>query len=188
VLEQLADPQENALLLKTKINGKELIVGAIYGPNDNNCPPFFDFIRHSLNRWQGVSCILGGAWNATPSYAPVDINPDVFFMQNIPSRVRSEQVESLCVDFELSDPFRMLQPDLKEFTYHPSGQLRKNRSRIDFFLVSSDLYEGIESCLVAQSKKPIFLNMIKRRGKGRACVYDSTVNHPLANDVMRCAC
>jgi hypothetical protein len=104
-------------------------------------------------------------------------------------------VEALCTDHDLSDPFRTLNPDLKEFTYYPSGLLRKNRSRIDFFLVSADLYDCIDSCIVAQSfcsrtfdHKPIFLNMKRRRGKGRACVYDSTVNHPLATDVIRCAC
>jgi len=30
--------------------------------------------------------------------------------------------------------------------------------------------------------------MKKRKGKGRTCVYDGTVNHPLANDVIKCAC
>jgi hypothetical protein len=90
----------------------------------------------------------------------------------------------------------VLNPDLKEFTYYPSEQLRKNRSCIAFFLVSSALYAFIESSIVAQSfcsktfdHKPIFLNMKKRRGIfGRACIYDSTVNHPLATDVIRCAC
>jgi hypothetical protein len=27
--------------------------------------------------------------------------------------------------------------------------------------------------------------MRKKRGKGRICIYDSTINHPLANDVVR---
>ena len=36
ILEQASDPQENAILLKVRINGREAIIGAIYGPNDNN--------------------------------------------------------------------------------------------------------------------------------------------------------
>ncbi len=159
------------------------------------CEDFFEFLRGNLTRWAGIPCIVGGDWNATPSYALVDINPDVIFMRNIPSRIRLEHVETLCADCDLSDPLRTLNPDLKEFSYNPSGQLRKNRSRIDFFLVSSDLYEFIESCNIAQSfchkafdHKPIFLTMKKRKGKGRTCIYDSTINHPLANNVMKCAC
>jgi exonuclease III len=152
ILERAADPQENALLLKLKIKGKELIVGSVYGPNDNDFENFFEFLRANLTRWAGIPCIIGGDWNATPSYEPVVTNPDVIFMRNIPSRIRSEHVETLSTDCDLSDPFRTLHPDLKEFSYYPSGQLRKNRSRIDFFLVSSDLYEFIESCTIAQSQ------------------------------------
>ncbi len=119
ILEQVADPQEKAILLKTRINSKEAIIGAIYGPNDNNCAQFFEFLGHNLTRWRGISCVIGGDWNATPSYEPVATNPDVIFMQNIPSRVRSEHVEALCTDHDLSDPFQTLNPDLKEFTYSP---------------------------------------------------------------------
>jgi hypothetical protein len=55
-------------------------------------------------------------------------------MINIPSKVRSEGVETLCRDFDLSDPFRILAPDTRDYTYVPSGVVQKNRSRIDFFL------------------------------------------------------
>jgi len=60
ILDTAADPQENALLFKVRINSSELIVGSVYGPNDNNCTGFFDFIRQSLTRWDGISCIIGG--------------------------------------------------------------------------------------------------------------------------------
>jgi exonuclease III len=195
ILECAADPQENALLLKMKIKGKELILGTVYGPNDNVCENLFKFLRGNLTRLAGILCVIGGDWNATPSYAPVDINPDVIFMRSIPSRIKSEHVETMCADCDLSDPFRTLNQDLKEFSYYPSCQLRKNRSRIDFFLVSSDIYEFVESCNIAQSfcnkafdHKPIFLTMKKRKGKGRICIYDSTINHPLSTDVIKCAC
>jgi len=75
----------------------------------------------------------------------------------------------------------------------PSGTTRKNRSRIDFFLISSNLYEYIETCSIAQGfcsktfdHKPIFLNMKKRKGKGRINIYDDTVNNPLSMDILRC--
>jgi exonuclease III len=71
-------------------------------------------------------------------------------MRNLPSRYRSERVAELAEDLDLSDPFRALHPDVKEFTYHPSGNLRKNRSRIDFFLVSSILYNQLQPCSIAQ--------------------------------------
>jgi hypothetical protein len=40
----------------------------------------------------------------------------VIFMRDIPSRVRSQHVENLINDFDLSDPFRVLNPETREFT------------------------------------------------------------------------
>jgi exonuclease III len=105
----------------------------------------------------------GGDWNATPSMEDVAYNLDVIFIRNLPSRYRSEKVVELAEDLDLSDPFRALHPDSKEFSYYPSGNLRRNRSHIDFFLVSSGLYNNIQSCSIAQGfcrksfdHKPIF--------------------------------
>jgi exonuclease III len=194
VVETAVDPQENALLLKVNLKGKNVILGSVYGPNDNNCLPFFTFINNTLAGWSNIPVILGGDWNATPCSLPVNENPDVAFMRNIPSQVRTEQIRVMCELADLSDPFRTLHPDLRDFSYHPSGDTRKNRSRIDFFLVSTSLYGYIESCTIAQGfcrrsfdHKPIFLCLKKRRGKGRAFIHDGTINHPLASDIVKLA-
>jgi hypothetical protein len=60
VLETSVDPQENALLMKLCIKGKNVVIGSIYGPNDNNCLSFFDFINQTIGRWQDCPVILGG--------------------------------------------------------------------------------------------------------------------------------
>jgi hypothetical protein len=167
-------------------------LGSVYGPNDNNCLPFFTFVNNTLAGWSNIPVILGGDWNATPSSLPVNENPDVAFMRNIPSLVRTEQIRLLCELADLSDPFRTLHPDLRDFSYHPSGDTRKNRSRIDFFLISISLYGYIESCTIAQGfcrrsfdHKPIFLCLKKRRVKGRAFIHDCTLNHPA--DIVKLA-
>jgi exonuclease III len=137
-----------------------------------NAVIFFGIITDTVRRWNGIPCILGGDWNATICSDEVTVNPDVMFMRSIPSRFRSERIAELCEDLDLSDPFRTLHPEDKEFTYYPSGTQRKNRSRIDFFLISSCLYRTVESCTIAQSfcrknfdHKPIFLNLKKSREK-----------------------
>jgi exonuclease III len=192
ILDMVKDNDENILLIKVRINGVELGIGSIYGPNDNACDGFFSTIKDTVRSWNGIPCILGGDWNATGSYEDLNFNPDVLFMRSIPSRYRSEQVELLCEELDLADPFRALHPDLRDFTYYPSGTVRKNRSRIDFFLVWTPLFGIIESCTIAQGycrrsfdHKPIFLSLKRRRGKGRICIYDSVINHPLANDTVR---
>jgi exonuclease III len=192
IVETVKDNDENLLLIRVRINGIELGIGSIYGPNDNACDGFFSTIKDTVRGWNGIPCILGGDWNATGSYEDLNFTPDVMFMRSIPSRYRSEQVELLCEELNLADPFRALHLDLRDFTYFPSGTVRKNRSRIDFFLVSTPLFGIIESCTIAQGycrrsfdHKPIFLSLKKRRGKGRICIYDSVINHPLANDTVR---
>jgi exonuclease III len=134
ILGTVKDTDENLLLLRIRINGIELVVGSVYGPNTDNCEEFFNKIKNTVRDWSGIPCILGGDLNATGCGDDVRFNPDVMFMRSIPSRFRSEQVAALCEELDLADPFRALNPDAREFTYYPSGTIRKNRSRIDFFL------------------------------------------------------
>jgi exonuclease III len=60
VLESVADDIENILLFRVRINGTELCIGAVYGPNDNECGTFFELIKNTVRRWDGIPCILGG--------------------------------------------------------------------------------------------------------------------------------
>jgi exonuclease III len=195
VISSAADPQENILMLRIKINNVEFVAGAVYGPNtDNNCLEFFTFISNTLNQWQNIPYILGGDWNATYSCLPVGENPDVLFMRQLPSMARSRHVNDLCERYELTDPFRLLHPDVRDFTYNPSGTVRKNRSRIDFFLMSSELTASLNSCNIAQGycsktfdHKPIFLSLKKKRNKCRPIVHNGTVDHELSADVVKLA-
>jgi hypothetical protein len=38
-----------------------------------------------------------------------------------------------------------------EYTYVPNGTLRKNRSRLDFFLIFTEISQNIESCIIKQN-------------------------------------
>jgi hypothetical protein len=53
-------------------------------------------------------------------------------------------INDLCGAVSVSDPFRIMNPDSREYTYNPSGTLRKNRSRIDFFLITDNWYEQVD--------------------------------------------
>jgi exonuclease III len=175
IVSSATDIQENILMLRIKIRNVEMVIGAIYGPNlDNNCLELFNFVSNTLNEWTNLPIILGGDWNATFSSLPIEENPKVLFMRQLPSITRSRNVGELCERFELTDPFRILHPDVRDFTYNPSGSIRKNRSRIDFFLVSNDLITKINSCTIAQGfcnktfdHKPIFLSFKRKKIRSR---------------------
>ena len=55
------------------------------------------------------------------------------FMRSIPSRFRSEQVAALCEELDLADPFRALNPEAREFTFYPSGTVRKKQVTYRYF-------------------------------------------------------
>ncbi len=115
--------------------------------------------------------VFGGDWNATHSILPTDTNPDVFSMRAVPSTARTRRILQLCENFGLSDPYRLLHPDARDFIYIPSGVLRRNRSRIDFFLISDTIFEGYLPVILLRhfAKMPSIINrfhsVLKKREK-----------------------
>jgi hypothetical protein len=49
----------------------------------------------------------------------------------------------------LSDPYRTKFPFKREYSYQPSDPSKKNRSRLDFFIVSNHLIEDINKCYIS---------------------------------------
>ncbi len=193
VLDELRDTQENALLLRVTIRDEQLIIGSVYGPNTYEFA-LFDFLQDRLRRWIGVPIILGGDWNATLSNLPLNVNPDVFSMRAVPSTARTNRILQLCDEFSLADPYRSLHPDERDYTYIPSGVLRTNRSRIDYFLVSDVLFENISKCEIAQAfckksfdHKHITLSFKKAKKTGRKCINNRLLENPLLDWAIKLA-
>jgi exonuclease III len=137
VIDRWDEPGENALLLKiSKSSGETFTLGSIYGPNENN-PEFFNSLRDKLSEWNTDFNIIGGDFNCLFSTDPVNANIDCFRMTAAPNRNNSLAVQELCEQFNLTDPYRYLFPEKVDFTYIPRDKQKKNRSRLDFFLVSA---------------------------------------------------
>jgi exonuclease III len=49
------------------------------------------------------------------------------------------------------DPFRFLYPEKKEFSYCPRNPLQKNRSRLDYFIISESIIDNITDCVIADT-------------------------------------
>ena len=107
-------------------------------------------------------------------------------MNSIPSLIRSNWLAETMDRFNLLDPFRLISPTYRDYSYHPFGLLRHNRSRIDFFLTSQELSDNVRSATILNSfskkcfdHRPIFLQLGKKKSKGRAAVNNRIVGHPL---------
>ena len=145
VLATEADPEDNFLLLRIILRGKTVILGSIYGPNDYN-PDFFQRLRVALTNLGPWPVILGGDWNCTFSNEPIATNIDCLNMISVPNIRHSNLVADLCADFNLTDPYRLFYPARKDFSFIPRSAAQLNRSRIDFFLISSDLFLSASAC------------------------------------------
>jgi exonuclease III len=184
MVNQYKDTDQNILLLKCKINGTELILGSVYGPNTDN-QQFFAELETQISNLNCPRVLLGGDWNTTPSYLAPDINPDVYNMNAIPSKKRSEWLEQVCHNLELCDAYRIANGNDTDFSHVPFGN-KKNRSRIDFFLISSSLCGNIEKCTISGwhnkklfDHKPILLAIGKGKKRGRSSINNRILEHPL---------
>ncbi len=149
------DTGENYFIVDVSISGVRYCIGAIYGPN-NTCRDFYRNIHAVLtdvhNRLDSPPrIILGGDWNTVVDRSPVHSNIDIFCMAAIPNSKNSELLENLCERFNMSDPFRILYPTKCDYSYVPFGNVRLNRSRLDFFIVSRNILPEVTDCRIDHS-------------------------------------
>ncbi len=115
----IKDPEENFLLLRLVIKGKTLILGSIYGPNNNDRNFFSHLGDYLFDEVDRFIIILGGNWNCTFSTEAVNDNIDILNMHNSPNAPHSVALREMCVCLKLADPFRILYPLRHDFTYVP---------------------------------------------------------------------
>ncbi len=85
VLEEIRETVfENYLILKCKIDQKEIVIGAVYGPNTNN----IGFYRELIDRIEryGLPTVIGGDWNTVLDDSRGAENLDLEDRDNIPQK------------------------------------------------------------------------------------------------------
>jgi exonuclease III len=152
IVSTFADRDENILGLKLDLGGFVFWAVSIYGPNTNDNTDFYNNLRNLLTGPDigNYPFIIGGDWNATVSTLNSPDNIDILNMPNPPSHIRSQRIFDLAHLGKLTDPFRVLWPDRRDFTYVPRSG-RNNRSRIDFFLVSDQLLYNVTKAEISHS-------------------------------------
>ena len=147
IVDQVHTADCNLLQLNCIYNNNALSLVSIYGPNHDNEPEFYENLTANLRNINSP-VIIAGDWNATLDTSDVGANLDVINMRSIPSLRRSEKILEICQTFSLLDPFRILNPEKKEYTFIPSSVNEQNRSRLDFFLISHQLITNSTKCVV----------------------------------------
>jgi hypothetical protein len=114
-------------------------------------------------------------------------------MKSIPSRLRSGWLNDLCIELELSDPYRALHPTRRDYTFTPRGT-KKNRSRLDFFLISNNILPFVNRCEISSSMstalfdhKSVLLDFTKNKTSSKLFINRSILNNPRTDDVVLAA-
>ena len=183
------DNEQNILgLTYDNGNGKIRLV-SIYGPNENE-KVFFDSLDRYLSIDPGLPVIIGGDFNCTYSCDPIQTNIDCFSMQSPPSLVRSSWLHEICVKHHLTDPYRALNPTDANYTYIPASN-RKNRSRIDFFLMGDELIPRVKEVSILPNlgttildHKAIKIKFSIEKSTNKQFINKCALNLPRIEDVV----
>jgi exonuclease III len=134
---------ENYILLDIILKGRRMVLGSIYGPNENN-PGFYERLREDLVRL-GQDIIIGGDFNTIQCHEANDNNVDRIGRGRVPNIQNSRVINKWLNDRFLIDPFRYMYPLQQEVSYIPfrTGQgqhvRQYTKSRLDFFLISETI-------------------------------------------------
>jgi exonuclease III len=186
------DTQENIIGLSVTINGTLLNLVSIYGPNQNDKLFFNDLLQY-ITTTKGTPLIMGGDWNATYSTCPTKLNNDIYNMSCPPSTIRSGWISDICREADLLDPYRAFHPTTKEFTFVPRAG-KKNRSRLDFFLINNELLSFVKSCEIAYcitnslfDHKSISLSFLRDKTCNKLFINRTILTNPRTDDVVLAA-
>jgi hypothetical protein len=108
-----------------------------------------------------------------------------------PNILHSNLLSEMCEDLNLTDPFRFLYPDRREYTYKPRTVNARNRSRLDFFLISDNLLDHISNCQISpnlQNKlfdhKAVTITLNENRQKNTGTGRPTISNKDLDDDLL----
>jgi hypothetical protein len=123
-----------------------------------------------LTELNGDKIIIGGDWNATWDSSAAETNIDTFFMRAIPSKFRSDLIKNIADSFSLTEPYRYMYPNKRDYTYIPNAVANNNRSRIDYFLITKNLISTTNETGINTGKlstlfdhRAVFLNLGKAK-------------------------
>ncbi len=154
IVEEIRDRvHENYLLIRCKIDGKEMLLGVVYGPNTNNVQFYRDLI--TIIEQRNVPTIIGGDFNTVLDPNVGIENLDLEDRENIPQKENGRVLREWLERGNFCEPFRRKYPMANEMSFIPFRTRRRvgdrwenmnfGKSRLDFFIMSESLYDGVRS-------------------------------------------
>ena len=136
VHETIIDKNGRYVIFDLDIYQQRITLVCLYGCNTDK-PEFFCEILHKIASFSNTSILCCGDWNVVQSKYEDTYN--VLHDRNQNARSKIDEIKD---KFELLDPWRTCYPNDRRFTWRQSSPIKQ--SRIDYFLVSEDLFSLME--------------------------------------------
>ena len=130
------DANGNLLILNCKIEGKNVTLVNIYGPNRDN-PVFYQQVGDMMSTYEDTLFILAGDFNLILNQ---DMDSQNYVNLNNPNA--RDKVINMKIEYNLMDCWRESHLENKEFTWFRRNPVKK--ARLDFFLISENLFTDME--------------------------------------------
>ena len=173
----------NVILIDCLINNYRLTIGSIYGPVYYDCVDFFKILKDKVVSIGNKAFLIGGDMNCLTTITPANLTPDrgnidTLNIATIPNPKNSEILNSWINDGFLVDLFRLLNPNLIDFSCAPFK--KDYRSRIDHLLCPLFIADIFKSCTFYDITSTLFDHkMVIGKTKNHACNFTKCIDNSL---------
>ena len=126
------DKNGNYILLDIDIQGKEITLANIYGPNEDN-PNFYETLKRNIAEFENENVIICGDWNLV-----LDFEKDCYNYLHINNPRARNVVLSLIEEEHFIDVWRVMNENTQKYTWRRLNPTKK-QARLDYFLVSETI-------------------------------------------------
>lgn len=133
----LQDTAGRYIIIQGSLFNENMILTNVYGPNID-CPSFFEKLFLLIASLPG-KLIMAGDFNCT-----ISPNLDRSTCSDTTHTQSRKKIGDYIKELNLCDPWRRLNPSKR--TYSCCSTVTKGHSRIDYFLISNDLFSRITMC------------------------------------------
>lgn len=132
----LLDPNGNFVILELNIQGENLTLASIYGPNEDK-PTFYTTLKQNILDFNNEKVIICGDWNLV-----IDPDMDTENYRNINNPRARTIVLNFIEQDNYIDIWRTLYDTKRAFTWRRLNPERK-QARLDYFLISEDIFQFV---------------------------------------------
>ena len=139
----ISDPDGNFIIADLTVDNNRFTLVTLYGPNSDS-PLFFEQLIGKAQQFNNNKLIMCGDYNCIQ-----DVNLDYYNYKHINNKKAHEKILDLKIEHNLIDPFREINPHLIRYTWRKPRPLKQ--SRLDYFLITENLFSSVNSCSIESS-------------------------------------